>query len=146
MAIVVTLAESTQHRLRYLLADDGEEQAAPSLVTILNAAGATPDLRTDSHDDTPIHLLVSTACADDAAAHALLEGYGIVAELNEVTPRAHIELTPKNNPTGVGACWGAAAAEGADASNGYAIINIEGPNVAGALCYLDVIFEHSQTR
>lgn len=146
MAIAITLVESTQHRLRYLLADDGEATAGPGLGTIENADGATPDLRTDAHDDTPIDKLVSTPCANDAAAHALLEGYGLTDDPNEVIPRAHIELTPKNNIGAVGAIWAAAAAEGAGDSNGYAIINIQGPNVNLSLCYLDVIFEHSQTR
>jgi hypothetical protein len=150
MALLIQLAESTQHRLRYLLLDEGDATVAPSEATIENANVAPPlgggDLRYESHDHTPIHELVSTPVADDAAAGELLEGLGLIADPNEVQPRAHIELTAKNNIGGVGAIWAARAVEGAGGSNGYAVINIEGPNVPGSLCYLDVIFEHSVSR
>jgi hypothetical protein len=150
MALLIQLAEVTQHRLRYLLLDEGDATAAPSEATIENADVAPPpgggDLRYEAMEHSPLDLLVSTPAADDAAAGALLEGLGLMDADELVTPRAHIELTPKNNIGGVGAIWAARAVEGAGGSNGYAVINIEGPNVAGSLCYLDVIFAHSANR
>jgi hypothetical protein len=147
MAINFTLAEVTPHRLRYLCLDDGDATVTPSTGQIGNTGAGTPDLRADAAaiHDSPIHKLVSTAVTSQADARKLLAGEGLTTDADIDTPRAHLKLTPKNTQA-TQIPWAVDADLGVGGSAGYAVINVYGSTLAGALCFLDVEFEHTITR
>ena len=134
--ILYTLVESTANRLRYQLVDDGSSGSFPSTATIDNAT-----LQADAIDGTQMADLLATAVADQAAARTLLCGEGLTADADIDTARAHLKLTPKNIVSGQ-TPWAADA----DAAANLAAIDVYGPDVAGAVAFLDVEFAHTLTR
>jgi hypothetical protein len=134
--IAATLVESTENRLRYQLIDDGSSGSFPSTLTIDNAT-----LQADAIGGSQLADLLATAVADQAAARQLLCGEGLTADSDIDTARAHLKLTPKNIVT-TQTPW---AADANVAAN-LAVVDIYGPDAAGAIAFLDVEFAHTLTR
>jgi len=152
------LIESTPYRLRYLLTSLGRQGGGVTVIP--NAAGASPDLRTDAASLTrgagtpfgaPLYELVSIPTANQARARALLLGESAALPAIVNTGRhAHADVTPRVGAGGVGvpAVVTVDANEGAAAgdlpSAGYPVLVIYvGTSTAGETCYLDLHLKHS---
>lgn len=152
MAMTFTLVERTPYRLRYLATTLGAEDPFDTGV-IPNAAGVTPDLRTDAGvwNGQPIDNLVSTPAANQAAARELLLGDTLTTNADIEVPRAHTHIImrtigdPGGEPT-----WAVDANEGAAAgsapSAGFAVLQVFGPSVADETAYIDIDYQHTFDR
>jgi hypothetical protein len=141
-----TLVDATPYRNRYLLTPTGV-----SGTTVLpNAAGATPDLRTDLTENHAggLRKAVTTPVANQAEARRILLGEeNAGAPLQAHIGRAHCYITPRG---GTRLRWAVDADEGAAAgsapSAGFPVLLVfvdASEIVIGDSAYLDVVFEHS---
>jgi hypothetical protein len=150
MAITFALVEVTPHKLRYLATAAASTNSFDTGV-IPNAAGVTPDLRTDAStfEQSALDKLVSTAAANQAAARALLNGdlLDTVGELP--TERAHLSVMPRDAIAAGESSWTVDANEGAAAgaapSAGFAVIVVNGPSGANT-AYITLQFDHTIRR
>lgn len=151
--MIFTLMTSTPHRLRYLAVTENNPVGVDSGI-IPNAAGLTPDLRTDSviFREFPMNNLVSTLVANVTQARRLLLGDPNPLAVQVNFKRAHTVATPRNSQAALAAAaaWSVDANEGvaggSPASADHAIFIIAGPGVAGAEAYIDCSFQHSLDR
>lgn len=158
MAAVIAfqLVTVTPYRLRYLCTRTTVEQGDTVATGVLpNAAGASPDLRTDSAvwRNYAMNALVSKAALNQSAARRILLGVDTTQFLD--FPRAHTIIVPRNSQAGalltpqwsVDANEGAAA--GSAASAGFGVLIVKGPveplNIAPE-AYLDIYFQHTDDR
>jgi hypothetical protein len=147
--ITVELVDETPYRLRYLLTATGDLGAT----VIPNAAGASPDLRTDALAaaergvfgvpilkamQVPLDTSPGAPAAQAQARNLLLEGPIHV----QITPRLS---DPAFQPPGPGPEWAIDANEGAaagdPASAGYFVYVLESPGtngIANSTAYLDI--------
>ena len=139
MAITAAVVERTPHRLVYRLTQDG---AAGAALTIPNDNGATPDLGTDSLDDTPLGNIMDRArdtgvALNQAGARALLLGDGAAGGPggNFASPRAHCFVVSRDGVAG----WGVDANVDGGGDPVLAVVGPAGASVA----YLHVIYQHS---
>ncbi len=156
MALTAVLVETTPQRLLYLISQSGQSIQGTTLV-IPNVNDATPDLGTDSLDDTPMgdacdysrdHALVMTV----AQARALLLGdnamgasaglgggtgpdNGVTGDFN--APRCHCHITARGGADG----WGVDAS--IHAVTGEPELTIFGPAGNGAEAYLEIVYSYS---
>lgn len=158
MALTASLVERTPDVLRYLVTSDGQATASPDSVVIPNAAGATPDLRTDAGGaagwaGSALDDLVSTAAATQAAARTLLDGIGLTTAgapgtTNLDTARGRLSVRARNSLGDQH--WGVDANEGAAAgdapSAGFAVLVVTGPNIADAAAIVSLENVHSYAR
>jgi len=142
MALTAVVVERTPYRLLYLISQSGQSIPGTTL-TIPNVNGATPDLGTDSLDDTPL----GDVCDRDrdfddvnsiARARALLLGDGAPGgpdgDFN--APRCHCHITARAIADG----WGVDA--NVDGTGNPQIV-IFGPATNGSLAYLEILYSYS---
>lgn len=150
-SVTFQLVEATPYRLRYLLTSQGQ----PGSTVLPNAAGATPDLRTDSLGGAesgtfgvPLNRLLNVPVANQAEARRLLMGERTIGSPAIITTglQAHAEVHARTGAagTGVGGTWLVDADEGANAgdpaSAGFAVLVVTPPDgaVAEDVAYLDI--------
>ena len=113
MALTAAIRERTPYHLLYLVTQDGQ---GGTTLTIPNDNGATPDLGTDSLNDTPIgdvadyareHALVLTQAqaralllGDDALGAGGVAGGGTGPGADFSAPRCHSFITPRTGAAG----------------------------------------------
>lgn len=129
MAITFALVEATPYRLRYLATHDG---AAGNSATIPNAAGATPDLRTDAPVGQPIRAITSAAAASQAVARNLFEGIQAGATGIAAVYRAHLTTQLRSEATVVQ--WLATA----NSAGGFPVIDVATDSSVASTCYIDL--------
>lgn len=154
MGMIFSLQTVTPYRLRYLATTQANIGFDSGIIP--NAAGLSPDLRTDSSlfRNFPMNVLVSRviAGADTAAARKLLlsDGDELNDELEHI--RAHTVLVPRNSPTGGlnAAYWSVDAAEGNNAGDppsiNHAVLVVTATDLPAFECYVDVDFQHSESK
>ncbi len=142
--VTFALVDATPYRLRYLVTTLGGAGA-----TVLpNAAGATPDLRTDAlGGPRPILDVVSTPVADQAEARQVLMGEAPLPGLLH----AHTEITGREPAADIFS-WTIDANEGAAAgdapSAGFSVLIVVTPAgvAVGVTSYIDVHVQHSKSH
>jgi hypothetical protein len=157
-SITFTLVYASPYRLRYLMVGNGGEIAS----ILPNAAGATPDLRTDAVAATPgsarnpMREVVENQVAAGDASRGTLFSQRITLVGNPTLPRLACEtkVTPRTPPTGdvtgLVRPWVVTADEGAaagdPASAGFPVIVATPPGRGvGESAYLDIKVAHSET-
>jgi hypothetical protein len=150
MAYLITLLESTPHRLRYKVVADGRDPDA-LIVNRGNGTATGHDLRDDSYNSgpslTPMNSLVRELVATNAAAKKLLDGNGLILPADIDTPRAHVSLVPVNSEISMwGVTQGEGTASGDAASANHAVIVVRGPAIGDAAVIVDIAFAHTEYR
>jgi len=139
MALTAAVVERTPYRLLYLITADTQQGTT---LTIPNVNGVTPDLGTDSLDDTPLGDVMDrdrefNDVNSIARARALLLGDGAPGgpdgDFN--APRCHCHITARTISDG----WGVDA--NVDGTGNPQIV-LFGPNVA-ATAYLEILYSYS---
>lgn len=151
--ITFALVDATPYRLRYLCTVVGGAQP----VVLPNAAGATPDLRTDADAATPgsarnpLLEVVSTPVTNQAEARRVMLGeQGLPAASRKL--RAYCRMQPRRAAGVAFVNWIVDANEGAAAgdpgSAGFPVLVVDVSDVGqvGALAYLDIFAAHTHDR
>lgn len=161
MAISFQLVDATPYRLRYLATQDGVISSPPNVAdgfnTIPNAAGVSPDLKTDidtvstsGAGGIPLQKIIdagrdgfgplAAGALTQAQCRAIMNSDDAASAVltNQRVGRAITKVTPR---TGQGVAW--AVDINASLGDGFPVVEVRSDVGVAATAYVDIHFRHT---
>jgi hypothetical protein len=145
MPMTFTLVERTPYLLRYECVVFGEDTGSVTVGVIPNEGGVSPDLTTDADVwlGQPIDLLVKTAgITTGVQAAQLFVGSGLNTVDSLPTRRGTLAVQARDTFGGNSASWFAIPIPD-PLLNGFAAIQVTGPNDVDATAYVELRVRHT---